>query len=69
MTEGVVPTTNEITFLRYADLDAKEQQCCERLPDGQYICYLPAEILKKVGKLVSDTPVVVYWPMHLLLIC
>lgn len=47
--EGVVPTTNEITFLRYAELDAKEQQRCERLPDGQNICYLPAEILKKVG--------------------
>lgn len=49
--EGVVPTTNEITFLRYAELDAKEQQRCERLPDGQNICYLPAEILKKVGGL------------------
>ncbi|KAL2900647.1 putative transmembrane GTPase FZO-like chloroplastic, partial [Bienertia sinuspersici] len=45
--EGVVPTTNEITFLRYAELDFKEQQRCERLPDGQYICYLPAKILKK----------------------
>lgn len=52
--EGVVPTTNEITFLRYAELDAKEQQRCERLPDGQNICYLPAEILKKM--VIVDTP-------------
>lgn len=54
MTEGVVPTTNEITFLRYAELDAKDQHRCERLPDGQNICYLPAEILKKM--VIVDTP-------------
>uniref|UniRef100_A0A803MX97 G domain-containing protein n=1 Tax=Chenopodium quinoa TaxID=63459 RepID=A0A803MX97_CHEQI len=52
--EGVVPTTNEITFLRYADLDAKEEQRCVRLPDGQNICYLPAKILKKM--VIVDTP-------------
>ena len=49
--EGVVPTTNEITFLRYNDLDT-EQQRCERYPDGQYICYLPAPILKEVSQFV-----------------
>jgi len=49
--EGVVPTTNEITFLRYNDLDI-EQQRCERHPDGQYICYLPAPILKEVSQFV-----------------
>ncbi|KAG4377603.1 hypothetical protein GLYMA_18G167550v4 [Glycine max] len=36
----------EITFLRYTDLDI-EQQHCERHPDGQYICYIPAPILKE----------------------
>ncbi|XP_027366745.1 probable transmembrane GTPase FZO-like, chloroplastic isoform X2 [Abrus precatorius] len=51
--EGVVPTTNEITFLRYTDLDI-EQQRCERHPDGQYICYLPAPILKEMT--IVDTP-------------
>ncbi|KAK7393537.1 hypothetical protein VNO78_22095 [Psophocarpus tetragonolobus] len=51
--EGVVPTTNEITFLRYTDLDI-EQQRCERYPDGQYICYLPAPILKEMT--IVDTP-------------
>ena len=25
-----------------------ETQHCERHPDGQYICYLPAKILKEV---------------------
>lgn len=49
--EGVVPTTNEITFLRYTDLDFEEQRC-ERHPDGQYICYLPAPILKEVSELI-----------------
>ncbi|RDY12542.1 putative transmembrane GTPase FZO-like, chloroplastic, partial [Mucuna pruriens] len=51
--EGVIPTTNEITFLRYTDLNI-EQQRCERHPDGQYICYLPAPILKEMT--VVDTP-------------
>lgn len=51
--EGVVPTTNEITFLRYTDLDIEQQQC-ERHPDGQYICYIPAPILKEMT--IVDTP-------------
>lgn len=52
--EGVVPTTNEITFLRYSELDSDGQQRCERHPDGQYICYLPAPILKEMN--IVDTP-------------
>ena len=47
--EGVVPTTNEITFLRYSEVDSGETQRCERHPDGQYIRYLPAKILNKVS--------------------
>ncbi|AAD25810.1 F10O3.1, partial [Arabidopsis thaliana] len=35
--EGVVPTTNEITFLCYSDLESEEQQRCQTHPDGQYI--------------------------------
>nr|GEV07714.1 probable transmembrane GTPase FZO-like, chloroplastic [Tanacetum cinerariifolium] len=52
--DGVVPTTNEITFLRYSELDSDEQQRCERHPDGQYICYIPAPILEHM--IIVDTP-------------
>ncbi|OMP05077.1 Thiamine phosphate synthase [Corchorus olitorius] len=52
--DGVVPTTNEITFLRYSELDGKDQQRCEKHPDGQLICYLPAPILKEMN--IVDTP-------------
>ncbi|XP_015892113.3 probable transmembrane GTPase FZO-like, chloroplastic [Ziziphus jujuba] len=52
--DGVVPTTNEITFLRYSKLNSGEEQRCERHPDGQYICYLPAPILKDMN--IVDTP-------------
>ncbi|ESQ36613.1 hypothetical protein EUTSA_v10006729mg [Eutrema salsugineum] len=52
--EGVVPTTNEITLLCYSDLESEEQQRCQRHPDGQYICYLPAPILKDIN--IVDTP-------------
>lgn len=50
--DGVVPTTNEITFLRYSEEEFSER--CERHPDGQYICYIPAPILKEM--IIVDTP-------------
>ncbi|KAI3986038.1 hypothetical protein MKX01_039120 [Papaver californicum] len=52
--EGVVPTTNEITLLCYAEMDTFEHERCERHPDGQFICYLPAPFLKKIN--LVDTP-------------
>ncbi|CAN0892882.1 Probable transmembrane GTPase FZO-like, chloroplastic [Linum grandiflorum] len=52
--DGVIPTTNEITFLCYSSFDDEEQQRCERHPDGQFICYLPAPILKEMN--IVDTP-------------
>lgn len=52
--DGVVPTTNEITFLRYSELNSNEQQRCERHPDGHLICYLPAPILREM--IIVDTP-------------
>ncbi|TXG63641.1 hypothetical protein EZV62_010635 [Acer yangbiense] len=52
--EGVVPTTNEITFLRYSDVYSEEQQRCERHPDGQFVCYIPSPILKEMN--IVDTP-------------
>ncbi|CAH9081216.1 unnamed protein product [Cuscuta europaea] len=50
--DGVVPTTNEITFLRYSEFD--KPQHCERNPNGQCVCYLPAPILKEM--IIVDTP-------------
>ncbi|KAH9617554.1 hypothetical protein KSS87_007131 [Heliosperma pusillum] len=52
--DGVVPTTNEITFLRYTEVVTQQQKSFERHPDGRYICYLPSKILKKM--IVVDTP-------------
>ncbi|KAJ6405619.1 hypothetical protein OIU84_013556 [Salix udensis] len=54
LNEGVVPTTNDITFICYSKGDSEEQQRHERHPDGQYICYLPAPILKEMN--IVDTP-------------
>lgn len=47
--DGVVPTTNEITLLCYSDNDSIEQERCERHPDGQFICYISAPMLKEVS--------------------
>lgn len=52
--EGVIPTTNEITLLCYSDKDIDEQERCQRHPDGQFICYLSAPILKNMN--LVDTP-------------
>ncbi|XP_031500207.1 probable transmembrane GTPase FZO-like, chloroplastic [Nymphaea colorata] len=52
--EGVVPTTNEITLLCYSASGSSGQQRDERHPDGQFIRYLPAPILKEMN--VVDTP-------------
>ncbi|PHT72692.1 hypothetical protein T459_23477 [Capsicum annuum] len=41
-----------ITFLRYSDVD--QSQRCERHPDGQYVCYLPASVLQEM--IIVDTP-------------
>lgn len=34
-------------------MDSGEEQRCERHPDGQYICYLPAPILKEVSQTIT----------------
>lgn len=52
--DGVIPSTNEITFLRYSELDSNKPQRCERNPDDQYVCYLSAPILKDM--IIVDTP-------------
>ncbi|KAL6842205.1 hypothetical protein ACP4OV_027968 [Aristida adscensionis] len=52
--EGVVPTTNEITLLSYSEVDSESFGRCERHPDGQFVCYLSAPILKEMN--LVDTP-------------
>ncbi|XP_042491061.1 probable transmembrane GTPase FZO-like, chloroplastic [Macadamia integrifolia] len=52
--EGVVPTTNEITLLRYSELESHEQENCERHPNGLFVRSLPAPILKEMN--LVDTP-------------
>ncbi|KAJ4968941.1 hypothetical protein NE237_015642 [Protea cynaroides] len=52
--EGVVPTTNEITLLRYSELGSHGQEHCERKPDGLFVCSMPAPILKEMN--LVDTP-------------
>uniref|UniRef100_A0A0E0DR34 G domain-containing protein n=1 Tax=Oryza meridionalis TaxID=40149 RepID=A0A0E0DR34_9ORYZ len=52
--EGVVPTTNEIMLLSYSDVDSESAERCERHPDGQYMCYLSAPVLKEMN--LVDTP-------------
>lgn len=52
--EGVVPTTNEITLLCYSETKYNDQVRCQRHPDGQFVCYLSAPILKNMN--LVDTP-------------
>ncbi|PKA62620.1 hypothetical protein AXF42_Ash012207 [Apostasia shenzhenica] len=52
--DGVVPTTNEITLLCYSEADSTKQEQCKRNPDGQFVCYLSAPILKNMN--LVDTP-------------
>ncbi|KAK3138879.1 hypothetical protein QOZ80_5AG0374620 [Eleusine coracana subsp. coracana] len=52
--DGVVPTTNEISLLSYSEVDSESFERCERHPDGQFVCYLSAPILKEMN--LVDTP-------------
>ena len=47
--EGILPTTNEITVLKYGDVNETKQST-----DGFYTQYIPAELLKEVN--IVDTP-------------
>ncbi len=46
--EGVLPTTNEITLLRHAGEGGEAQERSERHPDGHFLRFLPADLLKQV---------------------
>ena len=47
--EGILPTTNEITVLKYGDVNETKQST-----DGFYTQFIPAELLKEVN--IVDTP-------------
>jgi hypothetical protein len=46
--EGVLPTTNEITLLRHANDGGDIGERSERHPDGHFLRFLPADLLKQV---------------------
>eukprot|EP00271_Cylindrocystis_brebissonii_P003813 TRINITY_DN15057_c0_g1_i1.p1 TRINITY_DN15057_c0_g1~~TRINITY_DN15057_c0_g1_i1.p1 ORF type:complete len:1020 (+),score=205.09 TRINITY_DN15057_c0_g1_i1:210-3269(+) len=50
---GVVPTTNEITMLRHVD-DVGPDGMMGRHPDGHFVRFLPAQLLKQMN--LVDTP-------------
>ncbi|KAH9315399.1 hypothetical protein KI387_024026, partial [Taxus chinensis] len=52
--EGVVPTTNEISVLCYSGEGHDEEERSERHPNGYFIQYLPASLLKQMS--LVDTP-------------
>jgi hypothetical protein len=52
--EGVLPTTNEIILLRHAGEGGEAQERSERHPDGHFLRFLPADLLKQMN--LVDTP-------------
>lgn len=52
--EGVLPTTNEIALLKHVGDGADGKERSERHPDGHFMYYLPAELLKEIN--LVDTP-------------
>lgn len=46
--EGVLPTTNEITLLRHNGDGKEAKERSERHPDGHFMQYLGAPLLKQV---------------------
>ncbi|KAL2649181.1 hypothetical protein R1flu_017309 [Riccia fluitans] len=52
--EGVLPTTNEITLLRHSGEGREGEERSEKHPDGHFLRFLPAELLKQMN--LVDTP-------------
>ena len=50
---GNLPTTNEISLLKYNDDEAQDERT-ERDSDGQFVRYLPAPLLREIT--IVDTP-------------
>ncbi|KAL6761719.1 hypothetical protein V8C86DRAFT_3023722 [Haematococcus lacustris] len=53
LAEGILPTTNEISILKYSDEPGAEARM-EQQADGLYVRYLPARLLEEVN--IVDTP-------------
>lgn len=54
LADGILPTTNEISVLKYAGSDGPQQPGLVQQADGLFVRYLPAELLKEMN--IVDTP-------------
>lgn len=52
--EGILPTTNEITVIKWADVERGEEERVEQDADGLFVRYTAAELLKEIN--IVDTP-------------
>lgn len=52
--EGILPTTNEITVIKWADVEHGEEERVEQDDDGLFVRYTAAELLKEIN--IVDTP-------------
>ncbi|CAM6129007.1 unnamed protein product [Calypogeia fissa] len=52
--EGVLPTTNEVTLLRHTGDGNEGGERVQQHPDGHYLHYIPADLLKQMN--LVDTP-------------
>eukprot|EP00249_Psilotum_nudum_P024869 c29312_g2_i1 orf=312-3491(+) len=52
--EGVLPTTNEITVLKFTGNGHGGKEQYERHPNGHLVCYLPSILLEQMN--IVDTP-------------
>lgn len=52
--EGILPTTNEITVIKWADVEHGEEERVEQDADGLFVRYNGAELLKEIN--IVDTP-------------
>ena len=52
--EGILPTTNEITVIKWADLRNGEEERVEQQSDGLFVRYTGADLLKEIN--IVDTP-------------
>ena len=52
--EGILPTTNEITVIKWADVENGEEERVEQDSDGLFVRYTAADLLKEIN--IVDTP-------------
>lgn len=54
LSEGILPTTNEITVLKWADPADLTSDCTEQTTDGLFVRHIPADLLREIN--IVDTP-------------